>query len=389
MANTTTPKRKIAPGLWQLQMDLYEIRVRSICPRTGKRIAKWQRFHGTRAEALRQRELLRVELEAGDARRAREKLGDYATSWLKTRLERNDLAPSTARRYAEALDLHLLPALGEVFVDALTPRSIDTEVAKWARAYEPETVNGWLRVLRTVLAAALRDGLVVQNAAMQVRSVRSRVDDDRDTDDDDSNALSPEELNAYLAAWRELYRDDFPLVALLAVTGLRWGEATAITWAEVARAESQGVLRVRRSHVRGAVRGTTKSGRKRMIPFPAELADLLRKHRGRLEAEEHPGLEAGWVFANSAGNPWANGAFSKKHRVVLTHAKIPKRFTIHGLRRTATDLLRRASVDPVLGKLIIGHSTDRMREHYSSIGADEAARVGRGMIELIPTLLLN
>ncbi|MDB4985162.1 MAG: hypothetical protein JWN04_340 [Myxococcaceae bacterium] len=42
---------------------------------------------------------------------------------------------------------------------------------------------------------------------------------------------------------------------------------------------------------------------------------------------------------------------------------VTQRLTIHGLRRTATDLLRRAAVDPVEAKAIIGHTTDRMREH--------------------------
>ena len=69
-----------------------------------------------------------------------------------------------------------------------------------------------------------------------------------------------------------------------------------------------------------------------------------------------------------------------------THAKIAKRVTIHGLRRTATDLLRRAAVDPVAAKAIIGHTTDRMREHYSTVGADEARGIGERIISLVPAV---
>jgi integrase len=83
-----------------------------------------------------------------------------------------------------------------------------------------------------------------------------------------------------------------------------------------------------------------------------------------------------WLFPNGAGKPRVNGSLHDANRRVLAHAKIAKRVTIHGLRRTATDLLRRAAVDPVAAKAIIGHTTDRMREHYSTVGADEAAASG-------------
>ncbi len=60
--------------------------------------------------------------------------------------------------------------------------------------------------------------------------------------------------------------------------------------------------------------------------------------------------------------------------------------TIHGLRRTVTDLLRRAAIDPVAAKAIIGHATDRMRQHYSSVGADEALSIGNRVVALVPGL---
>ena len=98
-------------------------------------------------------------------------------------------------------------------------------------------------------------------------------------------------------------------------------------------------------------------------------------------------FEVRWVFPNGAGNPRANGALSNRNRTVLAHARIARRVTIHGLRRTATDLLRRTALDPVLAKAIIGHATDRMREHYSTVGADQAAAVGTRLLALMPRLV--
>ena len=102
----------------------------------------------------------------------------FAKSWLSTGLARGDWSETTARRYAESLDLHILPRLGGAFVDALKPRDVERAIAEWASKYERATVNGWLRVLRTVLNAAMAGELVPANPASAVRALRERTDDE-------------------------------------------------------------------------------------------------------------------------------------------------------------------------------------------------------------------
>ena len=80
--------------------------------------------------------------------------------------------------------------------------------------------------------------------------------------------------------------------------------------------------------------------------------------------------------------PRGNGSLCAENKAVLKHAGITKRVTLHGLRRTATDLLRRAAVDPVAAKAIIGHTTDRMRQHYSTVGDDETRGIGARLVSL-------
>lgn len=379
-------RRQVAPGLWQLDTDLYEIRVRGTCPRTGKMSSRWRMFQGSRAEAFQERDRLHDVLRGEQTEaKERETLAAFAKSWLSTGLVRGDWRETTARRYAESLDLHILPRLGGVFVDALKPRDVERAIAEWASKYERATVNGWLRVLRTVLNAAMADGLIATNPASAVRALRERTDDEGD-EDDWANALAPSELDAYLGGWRALYPEHFALIATLALTGLRWGEATALTWPDIEVAEQHGVLRVRRSHVRGVIRNTTKTGKRRLVPFPAELAKVLAEHRRRLIAKQHRGLVEGWVFPSNTGKPLGNGVLCDANRRVLKHAKIAKHVTIHGLRRTATDLLRRAAVDPVAAKAIIGHTTDRMREHYSTVNADETRDIGARVASLVPAV---
>lgn len=380
-------RRKVAPGLWQLNTNLYEIRVRGISPMTGKMTSRWRHFEGTRLDAMKERERLSEELKRATQPVAdKETLSTFARSWLNTRLARGDWRETTARRYAESLDLHVLPSLGSCFIDELTPRAVEGALTEWARTYRRSTVNSWLRVLRTMLNDAVAHGLIAANPAACVRALRERPEDVEDDDEDLSNALTPAELDVYLRSWRALYPAHLPLVASLALTGLRWSEATALTWADIEAAESSRVLRIKRSQVRGVIRNTTKTGKRRVVPLPPELAVILAEHRRRLVETQHPGLKQGWVFANGAGKPMPNGCLYKQNLKVLKHARIEKHVTLHGLRRTATDLLRRAAVDPVTAKAIIGHMTERMRQHYSSVGQDEAVGAGALLVSLVPAV---
>lgn len=394
---TRKTRRKVAPGLWQLNTmedgrALWQLRKRVVNKATGKLVAKWTRFEGTKIEALARLELLASELRSPTLAAAPpETLLAYATSWLKTRLARGDLAETTQTRYATALDLHILPSLGALLVTAtaLTPRVIEQALVEWGSQHERTSANGWLRVLRTVLSSAVRDGLLLSNPAASVEALTEDEDelaDDDGADDDISNALTPAELDRYLRAWMELYPQHFALIATLVLTGARWSEVTALQWTDVDAAATRGTIRIRRRVVRRVVRNTTKTRRKRAVPWPEALSAILSDHRRTMVAAQHPGLKQGWVFANLEGHPMYNGCLSKPSRKVLKHAGIRKRVTIHGLRRTANDLLRLAEVDKVARKAIIGHTTDRMSEHYSSVSADEARGIGSRLVNLVPAV---
>ena len=132
------------------------------------------------------------------------------------------------------------------------------------------------------------------------------------------------------------------------------------------------------------------AGAARVEAYRLPAAALVRTTSSlhMLLATQHPGLLDGWVFPNGVGKPRANGSLCDANRRVLAHAGITKRVTIHGLRRTATDLLRRAAVDPVAAKAIIGHTTDRMREHDSTVNAEETRHIGTRVASLVPAVRL-
>ena len=65
-------------------------------------------------------------------------------------------------------------------------------------------------------------------------------------------------------------------------------------------------------------------------------------------------------------------------------AGITKRFTVHGLRYTFTDLVRRANVDAVVRRALTGHVTEEMQRHYYTVGLDEKRAAIAGVLRLVP-----
>ncbi|MCZ7681495.1 MAG: tyrosine-type recombinase/integrase [Sandaracinaceae bacterium] len=126
----------------------------------------------------------------------------------------------------------------------------------------------------------------------------------------------------------------------------------------------------------GQARPRTKTGVPRIVGVPPVLAKLLREHRRKLTESKHPGLASGLIFPSNVGTPLASSRISDALRAACKTAGISQRFTSHGFRRSMTDMLRKARVDPVIAAAVVGHETERMRRHYSTIDPDDARAAG-------------
>jgi len=158
---------------------------------------------------------------------------------------------------------------------------------------------------------------------------------------------------------RTNYAQHYALVATLAYTGLRFCHASALRWED--RDEEAGVLRVVRKHFRGEIGPVSRRKQApKEYPVEPELTEILREHRQRMLREQAKGLEAGWMFPSTEGTLRTPNSLDRAWVKCLKHAKITKRFTVHGLRYTFTDLVRRVNVDAVVRRALTGHVTEEM-----------------------------
>lgn len=361
-------------GIKEVEQGLYQIRARGIDPKTGRERQVTHLMRVPLREAVELQAKWRREIEEGTRDGAgRVRLADYARSWLTTKAPL--IKPSTRAKYATSLDLHILPALGDVYLDALKP----FDVQKWVADQQAKQRAGWsvindLRCLRTVCRDAMADLDLPRDPCARVRGPRGQ-----EYTDEQPNRLTAPELAKLIGALRQHEPEWLAFVMTIGFTGLRFGEASALMWSDVDW--DAGLIRVRRSNWKGKVTGT-KTHKDRSVPLVGELAAILREHHERQVAAGHPGLRAGWIFPTREGTLYKGSVLVPVLKRALPKAEIERRLTAHGLRRTFNDLARKVTSGEVV-RGIMGHSTEAMTQHYSHIAADEKIAAGASVVRLV------
>ena len=265
--------------------------------------------------------------------------------------------------------------LGAYYLDALNHQDIEQWFQVMAPKASPSTVNNRLRVLKMCLGDASAE-LGIPNPAARVRRLPLPMSQRR--------GLTTSQLRAFLAAYDHV--ETKPLIMTLALTGMRWGEATALRWEDIETSEN--FILVRRGHRFNMV-NEPKSGRIRTVPLCSELAGMLTAHRQRLIGRQDPGMEAGWCFATVAARGKHKGAIRLRNpssvRTQWRKAceEVGVTATPHDLRRTFVDLLRLAQVDAVVEHAIVGHADEKMRQHYSTVRSPEATQALSRVVDLV------
>jgi integrase len=168
----------------------------------------------------------------------------------------------------------------------------------------------------------------------------------------------------------------------LCMTGVRSGEGTAFRWGDIN--EEAGVIHVRRAQWAGVV-DSTKTGTVRSVPLVPELAAVLREHRASLAAKGFGVGDSDWVFPDKEGGLLPRCSLRHPMKRALKLAKISKRVTPHGFRRTFNNLARQVAGD-IVTRSITGHVTGAMTEHYSHVGLGEKLRAANNIVRLVPGL---
>lgn len=245
-------------------------------PATGRRRRR-KRAADTRSEARAKLKVLQAEFEDHGDRLAERDLTLRAYMeqiWLPkldARVARGEIRPQTADMYRQRATAWIIPSVGRVKLRDLRPRHVDAMLdAITSAGRKAATANRCKAVLSIALADARRAGLPVTNVAGDVRMLPERRDE--------PVVATPEQARQLLAM---VAGDQYGIaIVLMAVLGLRVGEALGLAWADV---DLDGpTMRVRRQARRYGGRMTfpdvKSTASRRMIILPDVVVDALAAH---------------------------------------------------------------------------------------------------------------
>jgi integrase len=320
-------------------------------PLTGKERETSKQFK-TRRDADRHAAEMSAELRAGTlVARSPKTVADLLRYWDETYVA-HQVRPNTAASYRHTLYYHLIPALGRVKVQDITPAQIE-------QFYAAKLAQG--TGTRTLVLCHLRLSQAFKVAVRLDWVGRSPLD--RVTPPRDQAARrgiwSREELGAFLLSAEESGYG--PVWLLMALTGMRRGEALGLRWSDVD--PERGVLVVSQAYVstdgQMVLSDPKGAGSRRAIPLHPVLTAALRRHQARQEERRQ---QAGvvWsdndlVFASRVGTPIIAANMHREHYKIVARARV-SRLNIHGIRHTVASHLLAGGEDIKTVSDLLGHA---------------------------------
>jgi integrase len=275
---------------------------------------------------------------------------EFAERWMHGYVEVRNRPTSQAEKRS-ALRLHILPVFGRLRLDEISTARIDAFSGdKKADGLKPKTINNLLTILRCSLATAHEWGLLA--AVPRVRWLRVA--------EQPYKCLKREEVERLISATRPGYWR--ALVTFIADTGVRFGEAAALRWADLSLDSEASCARIVRGSARGLI-GPTKTGRVRTVP-------LTRRTRSELRSLDRRGE---LVFAKLDGGVARSEHTCDVLQRYCDRAGVP-RVGWHGLRHTFATLLCQGGVPLRNVQELLGHTTIVMTSRYAHATPDDLRR---------------
>jgi integrase len=256
--------------------------------------------------------------------------------------------------------LHILPTFGDVKARHLQRGPIRAWLAgAISRRYARDSVRLMLGTLRSMLNAAIDDGVIASNPADKLgRQLKLSLPAAHRQEE--IKAMRREQLGHFLATAERLEPRLFSLFFTLARTGMRIGEGLALQWDDVDVPARE--IRVARGFSRGRLE-TPKSGVARTVDMSQQLARVLQRLHIDRKAET---LRRGWasvppwVFCTTEGTPFDLAFVQRVFKRVVKRAQLPLHFSPHCLRHTYASLLLQMGEGPVYVQRQLGHASIKM-----------------------------
>lgn len=341
----------------------YAVVYEGVDPATKKERHRWYPAGDTRKGAEKILGDLVKRHHDGDYRAPdRITLGDYLTErWLPTK--RAQLRRSTFDSYSRNVENHVVPRIGSIPLQKLTPEDLDEF---YARLLVDGKLNGnrgglsikTVRYIHTIIRKALAD-------AQRKGSVQRNVADLADAPKLSSAPRRPmkvwtaEQLRTFLEGIVD--NRMYPAIYLAANTGLRRGEVLGLRWDDI---DLDGMrLSVRNTVLNVAyvieISEVKTNTSRRTVDLEPRTAAVLKAWR-KVQLEERVALglrpkDDSLVFAEPDGSPIHPDLYSQTFDRLAAASDVP-RIRLHDLRHTHATILLKEGVPAKVVSERLGHA---------------------------------
>jgi integrase len=278
-------------------------------------------------------------------------VADWLETWVETRVRLRD---STRRIYRGHIRQHLRRLFEGVLLREVHVGHVETAFRRlFDEGMIPATARRVFSTLRTALNAAAREGLIPDNPACYVKLPRGarphavvwtkrRVKEWKRTGIRPAVAVwTPAQLAQFLAFIRS--HRMFAVFHLIAMRGLRRGEACGLKWKDLDLDEGLAYLsRQIQEGPDGRLRACplkTESSC-RAVAMASQTVTVLRAHHSwQVRWLSESGIETqGWVFTDEIGRPLSPDCLTRTFNRLVEESGLPP-VRLHDLRHGAATLM--------------------------------------------------
>ena len=273
-------------------------------------------------------------------------LGEWITWWLEETLAQ-DRAESTLYAYRNMARCHVLPAMGKLPLESVTPLRVQTYLHdKLGEGLSPNTVCKHYVLLTTALGQAVRMELLERSPMDRVTPPKRQ--------ETQYTVYTPEQMQRLFAAVAGTMLE-LP-VKLAAYLGLRRSEICGLRWEHVDLQEGVISVREARTEVGGRVvlkvPKTRTSARRLGIAGLRDLQALLRE----IQESRPAASPKDWIVLRKDGVPPKPDQLTRDLLTAVRRAGLPH-ITLHGLRHSFASVANSQGIPMFDISRTLGHSS--------------------------------
>ena len=330
----------------------------------------------TQREVREKLEEIKQQFNSGTLPSTKHTMRTYLQQWLDEK--ERQVKARTAFDYRYDVEKYILPRLGQVRLDKLTPLHVQTMMSSVADEVSADRANKCRARLNNALGQAVRWQLLPRNPVEAVDKLKHERQE--------MQLWTPQQAANFLdtAKGHRLY----PLFYVAMAAGLHSCELLGLRWQDV----RDGSLYIRHTFVRVGsklVSETTKTAKgKRRVAISPDVVEVLEQHRlsQRAEAERFGEAwpESDLVFVSTVGTPLSPDNLRRLRHQLMEKAGVP-RVKLHELRHLHSSICIANGMDPKMLADRLGHSRASFTlDVYTHLFEEQRAASAVSLLNFLP-----